>query len=274
MIRAALMQIAVTDEESVAARTARVLDATAQIAQDHDLVVLPELWPIGAFAVDLVPGNAQLLSGPIALALQRIAAETRTWIFGGSIPEATGDGYANTSLVFGPDGQLAATYRKMHLFGFNGGEATVMTPGSGIAVFDSPLGPTGLATCYDLRFPELFRALVDAGAQAFVIPSGWPERRVSHWQVLCRARAIENQAYVLACNETGTHAGVPMAGGSMIVDPQGEVIAEAGIGEQVLSATLDPARVAAWRTAFPALDDRLGVWRTSGEAGPGAGSRR
>lgn len=261
MIRAALMQIAVTDEESVPARTARVLEATAAVAAEHDLVVLPELWAVGAFAVDLFVEHSQRVDGPIATALSGIAARTGTWIFGGSIPEDCGPGFANTALVFAPDGSLAASYRKMHLFGFNGGETTVMMAGDQLAIFPSPLGLTGLATCYDLRFPELFRAMVDRGAQAFVIPSGWPERRVSHWKVLARARAIENQSYVLACNQTGTHAGVPMAGSSMIVDPQGEVIAEAGSGEQVLSATLDPTRVAAWRAAFPALSDRRADWR-------------
>jgi predicted amidohydrolase len=260
MIRTALIQVAVTDDEPVADRTARVLEVTAAVALEHDLVVLPELWPIGAFAIDLVASHAQPLDGPICQALGQIAAATKTWVFGGSIPEAAAQGFANTAIVFGPDGTLVASYRKMHLFGFNGGESTVMTPGTDVTVFPSPLGPTGLATCYDLRFPELFRAQVDRGATAFVIPSGWPERRLSHWQVLARARAIENQCYVLACNQTGTHAGVPMAGYSMIVDPQGELIAEAGPGEQILSATLDPERVAAWRKAFPALDDRRANW--------------
>jgi len=265
------MQIAVTDEESVEHRTARVFEATAAVAAEHDLVVLPELWSVGAFAVDLVADNAQSLEGPICQALAEIAAASGAWIFGGSIPETTGEGFANTAVVFDPSGKLAASYRKMHLFGFNGGETTVMTAGEELVVFASPLGPTGLATCYDLRFPELFRALVDSGAHAFVIPSGWPERRLSHWQVLTRARAIENQCYVLACNETGTHAGVPMAGYSMIVDPQGEILAEGGPDEQVLSAVLDPTRVTAWRSAFPALEDRREGWSELAE-GPAARS--
>jgi predicted amidohydrolase len=224
-------------------------------------VVLPELWPIGAFAVDLVPVHAEPLDGPLCRSLAEVARRSGAWVFGGSFAERVEGGsgeveYFNTSVVFAADGTLAGSYRKVHLFGFNGGETTVMTGGGEVVVVDAPMGCTGLATCYDLRFPELFRALVDAGAEAFVVPAGWPERRLAHWQVLARARAVENQAYVLACNEAGTHGGVPMAGHSMVVDPQGEILAEAGPGEEVLSVEIDPARVAAWRGAFPALDDR------------------
>ena len=99
----------------------------------------------------------------------------------------------------------------------------------------------GIATCYDLRFPELFRGLVDAGAEMFVLSAGWPERRRSHWTLLARARAVENQAYVLACGTAGTHAGVLQAGHSIVVDPWGEVLAEAGADEEVLTVEFDPA---------------------------------
>jgi predicted amidohydrolase len=255
-----LIQVGITDDEPVEVRIDRVLAITAEVAASHDMVVLPELWPIGAFSIDLMPTHAEPIDGPLCRALARVAAETGTWLFGGSFPERVGVGagteHFNTQVVFSPAGALAGVYRKVHLFGFNGGETTVMSSGGDLAVIDGPLGPTGLATCYDLRFPELFRRLVDAGAEAFVIPAGWPERRQAHWQILARARAIENQAYVLACNGSGTHGGVPMAGLSMVIDPQGEVLAEAGAGEEVLSVEVDPARVAAWRSAFPALEDR------------------
>ncbi len=260
-VRVALIQVRVTDEEQVGERIPRVLDLTAEVAARHDVVVLPELWPIGAFAVDLVPVHAERLLGPLCRSLAGVAQRTGAWVFGGSFAERVeadnGEiDYFNTSVVFDPSGELAGSYRKVHLFGFNGGETTVMSGGGDVVVVDAPIGRSGLATCYDLRFPELFRAMVDRGAKAFVIPSGWPERRISHWEVLARARAIENQAYVLACNEAGTHGGVPMAGRSMVIDPLGEVLAEAGTGEEVLSVTVDPDRVAAWRGAFPALDDR------------------
>lgn len=260
-VAVALIQVGITDEEPVEHRVARVLAMTSEVAASHDVVVLPELWPIGAFATELMPIHAEALSGPLCRALAAVAGEAGAWVFGGSIPERviadSGEiDHFNTQVVFSPEGSLVAAYRKVHLFGFNGGETTVMSSGGQTVVVDGPLGRTGLATCYDLRFPELFRRLVDDGAEAFVIPAGWPERRQAHWQVLARARAIEDQAYVLACNESGTHGGVPIAGLSMVIDPQGEVLAEAGAGEEVLSIDVDPARVAAWRGAFPVLEDR------------------
>jgi predicted amidohydrolase len=260
-VSVALLQVSITDDEPVAERVERVLAQTADVAVTHDVVVLPELWPVGAFAIDLMHAHAEPIDGPLVEALGRIAHDTGTWVFGGSFAErrvspAGEVEHYNTQVVLAPDGRLAAAYSKVHLFGFNGGETTVMSSGEQLAVVQTPLGATGLATCYDLRFPELFRRLVEAGAEAFVVPAGWPERRQAHWQVLARARAIENQCYVVACNACGTHGGVPMAGLSMVIDPQGEVLAEAGSSEEVLSVTVDPARVAAWRGAFPALEDR------------------
>ena len=121
----------------------------------------------------------------------------------------------------------------------------------------------GLGTCYDLRFPELFRGLVDAGAETLVLSAGWPERRRSHWTLLAQARAVENQSFVLACGTAGTHAGVPQAGHSIVVDPWGEVLAEAGAGEEILTVEFDPAKVAVTREQFPALKDRvLGLERS------------
>lgn len=256
-VRVALLQVCVLDDEPVEARVRRVLDWTTEVARDHDVVVLPEMWTIGAFATDLVPAAAQMIGGPLVAELSAIAADTDAWLFAGSLPERglLGD-FFNSQVVFDASGEIAASYRKIHLFGFNGGETSVMTHGEELVVVDSPLGPAGLATCYDLRFPELFRGLATRGAQAFVIPAGWPRRRAPHWQVLVRARAIENQAYVLAANLAGTHAGVPMAGLSAVIDPQGEVLVEAGTDEEALSVEIDLERVAAWRGAFPVLADR------------------
>ena len=162
----------------------------------------------------------------------------------------------NTSVLISPDGQIAATYRKVHLFGWEDGEPSVMSAGTELSVVETPLGTTGLATCYDLRFPELFRALVDRGATAILLTSGWPDRRIGHWTVLAQARAIENQVWFFACNTAGTHAGVQMGGRSIVVDPRGEVVAEAGIDEEILTVEIDPNAAVAWRTAFPVLPDR------------------
>ena len=114
----------------------------------------------------------------------------------------------------------------------------------------------GLSTCYDLRFPELYRRLVDAGAEVLVIPAAWPMRRVEHWTLLGRARAIEDQCVVLQCNTAGTHARHEMGGHSQAVDATGKVLAHAGADEQVLSIEIDTGAVAAWRESFPVLTDR------------------
>jgi predicted amidohydrolase len=198
--------------------------------------------------------------------MAKAASDAGVWLHAGSIPERTasdsgsaaGDGTLyNTSLIFSPSGELAAAYRKIHRFGFDKGEAVLMGAGSELVTVRLPETTLGIATCYDLRFPELFRGLVDAGAETFVISAGWPERRRSHWTLLAQARAVENQAYVLACGTAGTHAGVAQAGHSIVVDPWGEVLGEAGSDEEVLTVEFDPARVATTREQFPALKDRL-----------------
>ncbi|HRC42273.1 MAG TPA: nitrilase-related carbon-nitrogen hydrolase, partial [Tetrasphaera sp.] len=114
----------------------------------------------------------------------------------------------------------------------------------------------GLSTCYDLRFPELYRRQLDAGAQVFLVPAAWPMARVEHWRVLGRARAIENQCVLIACNTAGTHGGYRMGGASQVVSARGEVLAEAGPDEEVLSVDVDLEAIAAWRADFPVLADR------------------
>ncbi|GGO84620.1 carbon-nitrogen family hydrolase [Wenjunlia tyrosinilytica] len=267
-MRAALMQIDVHPDESVDSRRSRVADLV-RAQSGADLVVLPELWPTGAFAYDLWEDTAEPLDGPTATAMSGAARDAGVWLHAGSIVEreATGPGSAegpgrpgrmfNTSLVFGPDGELRRTYRKIHRFGFDEGEAVVMGGGEQIATAATAHGTLGLATCYDLRFPEQFRLLVDAGAELLVIPAGWPARRREHWLLLARARAVESQAFVLACCSAGTHAGVEQAGHSLVVDPWGEVLAEGGTDEEVLVVDIDPGQVAKVRADFPVLRDRL-----------------
>ncbi|MFJ1808878.1 MULTISPECIES: carbon-nitrogen family hydrolase [unclassified Streptomyces] len=272
-MRASLIQIAVEEGESVESRRVRVAALVRAQAGAADLVVLPELWTTGAFAYEEFAGEAEPLDGPTYEAMAKAASDAGVWLHAGSIPERapsdsgspTGEGpLYNTSLVFSPSGELAAAYRKIHRFGFDKGEAVLMGAGEELVTVRLPETTVGVATCYDLRFPELFRALVDAGAETLVIPAGWPERRRAHWTLLARARAVENQAFVLACGTAGTHAGVPQAGHSIVVDPWGEVLAEAGSGEEVLTVDFDPSRVATTREQFPALKDRVLGLRTPG----------
>ncbi|MGW5006443.1 carbon-nitrogen family hydrolase [Streptomyces parvulus] len=256
-MRASLIQIAVNEDESPEARRVRAA-ALVREQSGADLVVLPELWTTGAFAFDGFDAHAEPLAGPTHEAMAKAASDAGVWLHAGSVPERAPDGRLyNTSLVFSPSGDLAASYRKIHRFGFDKGEAVLMGAGREPVTVRLPETTVGVATCYDLRFPELFRALADDGAETLVIPAGWPERRRAHWTLLARARAVENQAFVLACGTAGTHAGVEQAGHSIVVDPWGEVLAEAGAGEEVLSVEFDPAKVARTREQFPALKDRV-----------------
>ncbi|MFI8218431.1 carbon-nitrogen family hydrolase [Streptomyces sp. NPDC085932] len=256
-MRASVIQIAVDEGESVESRRRRA----ASLVRDQagaDLVVLPELWTTGAFAYDAFGTEAEPLEGPTYEAMAKAASDAGVWLHAGSIPERDPDGpLYNTSLVFSPSGDLAAAYRKIHRFGFDKGEAVLMGAGGELVTVRLPTTNLGLATCYDLRFPELFRGLVDAGAETLVVSAGWPERRRSHWTLLARARAVENQSFVLACATAGTHAGVPQSGHSIVVDPWGEVLAEAGADEEVLTVEFDPGKVATTREQFPALKDRI-----------------
>ncbi|WP_405491112.1 carbon-nitrogen family hydrolase [Streptomyces sp. NBC_00096] len=255
-MRASLIQIAVNEGESVGSRRSRVADLVREQASS-DLVVLPELWTVGAFAYEQFETEAEPLDGPTYQAMSAAARDAGVWLHAGSFVERAGDGSLyNTALVLSPAGELAATYRKIHRFGFDQGEAVLMSAGESLTTVALPEQTLGLATCYDLRFPELFRGLVDAGATTLVVSAGWPARRRGHWTLLNRARAVEDQAYVLACGSSGTNGGVEQAGHSLVVDPWGEVLAEAGPGESVLTVELDPKKVAETREQFPALKDR------------------
>jgi predicted amidohydrolase len=257
-VRASLLQIDVNEGESVESRRVRVSSLVREQAGSADLVVLPELWTTGAFAYEDFGSEAEPLDGPTYEAMAKAASDAGVWLHAGSIPERDPEGpLYNTSLVFSPSGDLVAAYRKIHRFGFDKGEAVMMGAGEELVTVRLPETTIGVATCYDLRFPELFRGLVDAGAETLVIPAGWPERRRAHWTLLAQARAVENQAFVLACGTAGTHAGVPQAGHSIVVDPWGEVLAQAGAGEQVLTVEFDPGKVAVTRDQFPALKDRV-----------------
>jgi predicted amidohydrolase len=251
-VRLHVIQLSYGDDESLPERTARVTDLVRAQA-GADLVLLPELWPNGGFAYTDWEDSAQPLDGPVVAALRGAARDLGAVVHMGSFVERDEAGRLfNTSVLLGADGELLTTYRKLHLFGFGEGEPKLLTPGDGPVVHER----LGLATCYDLRFPELFRALVDDDAEILLMPAAWPAKRVHHWRLLAQARAVENQLYVVAGNTAGTHAGVPMGGHSMVVDPWGEVLAEAGEGEEVLVVDLDPHLVRTTRASFPVLADR------------------
>jgi predicted amidohydrolase len=256
--RVALLQVSSDASESAADRIERVLGILEETLPQADIAVLPELWISGAFDLPLAREVAAPLDFPVLERIRAMAKAADTWVHAGSYAECLPDSRTfNTAVLIGPDGEIVATYRKRHLFGFATGERTLITAGDALIVAETPLGHTGIATCYDLRFPEMFRDLVEAGAETFLVASGWPTPRIGHWDVLTRARAIEDQAWMVACNGVGSHADITLGGHSVVIDPQGNVVAEAGSDETVLFADVARGRARVWREAFPVLDDRL-----------------
>ncbi|MGL4174083.1 MAG: nitrilase-related carbon-nitrogen hydrolase [Actinomycetota bacterium] len=273
-MKVAVIQVGYGDDEPVPDRVRRVVGLVRECV-GHDLVVLPELWAPGGFAYRHWGDRAESLDGPTVTALRRAALNVGVVLHAGSIVETVTESGAqggvpatttrwNTSVLLGPDGEILATYRKVHRFGFAGGEKVLLNGGDAIAAPRVRLPVSGgdvhlgLATCYDVRFPELFRRLVDAGAEVLVVPAAWPEARAAHWTILGQARAIENQSYFVGCNTAGEHSGHRMAGLSQIVSPTGQVIAHAGVNAQTFTAELDLVALQRYRADFPVLSDR--VW--------------
>ncbi len=277
-MKVALIQLSYDDAESLSERVDRVTRLVRSLA-GHDLVMLPELWGAGGFSYREWSERAQDVGSSIGQALSAAARDAGVFLHGGSLVErpssgergAEGHDLWNTSVVYDASGQLVATYRKIHRFGFAGGEPKLMDAGTELVQVEIPAGgahsaatgaaqsasfSAGLSTCYDLRFPELYRAQLDRGATAFVLPAAWPMARVEAWRLLLRARAVENQCFVIGCNTAGTHAGTQMGGRSAVIAPTGEVLAEAGEDEQILSVDIDLRAVQAARESFPVLTDR------------------
>jgi predicted amidohydrolase len=254
----AAIQLEIRADEAPDARVDRALAAVAEAAAGGArLVVLPELWRTGFFAFDRWEAEAEPLDGPTGSALQRAAREAGIWLAGGSLLERSSEGLHNTAVVWSPDGERVAAYRKIHLFGFRSRESELLAPGREPIVFEMDGARIGLAVCFDLRFPELFRALLDRGAEAFVVVSAWPAEREAAWRTLLAARAIENQAAVLACNAAGRQGSRVYAGRSALVDPWGTVVAELGGEPGILHAGMDLGAVRAARREFPVLASRV-----------------
>jgi len=232
-----------------------VTDATVGLA-GSDLVLLPEMWTPGYFDFDQYHQAAQSAS-EIRSFLAGLAQELGTSLHGGSFVEQRGEGFYNTSVLFAPDGRELADYSKIHLFGYGSREPEVLEPGQEPTVVDTAIGRLGMVVCYDLRFPELFRVMTDMGAEMILVASAWPFPRVHAWSTLLRARALENQVYVVAANSTGpTLSGPPLCGNSVIVDTWGTVIAAVGDDPGVAQATLDLDAVGESRQKFRQLADR------------------
>jgi nitrilase len=263
MARVAAIQMVSAPEVAPNLAAAGRLVAAAAAAGAR-LVALPEYFCIlGRHETDKVKAREPDGAGPIQGFLAETARANKVWIVGGTVPLVSGDEarVRSACLVFDDAGRRVARYDKVHLFKLalgarNFDESRTIEPGGAPVALDTPFGRLGLSVCYDVRFPEFYRS---AGrVDAWLVPSAFTDvTGAAHWDTLLRARAIENQCYVIAPAQGGLHDnGRRTHGHSMIVDPWGEVLASRPQGEGVVLAELDPARIAEVRQSLPALDHR------------------
>jgi deaminated glutathione amidase len=266
-VQLAAVQLCSSDDRT-ANRHAVSLGVRDAVSRGAEVVCLPEMWPFIGSDADKVAG-AEALDGPSVSFLQELSVELGIWMFAGSFAERSdvpGRVY-NTSPVLNPAGELVGVYRKIHLFDIDiaGGpsflESATVAPGGDLVVVDSPLGRVGLSVCYDLRFPTLYERLREQGAEVLMVPAAFTAHTGrAHWELLLRARAVEQQCWVVAADQGGHHNPRRESyGNSMIVDPWGEVQARLQTLPDVAIATVDPARTAKVRRELPCLDHRRSI---------------
>ncbi len=264
-LRAACVQVnSSADKEENIETTGQLIAQAA--AGGADVVLLPEKWNARGTAEVTFANAERLASGRTVEAMRAWARQHRITLVGGSISELREgkDKPSNTSLVFAPDGEITALYRKIHLFdvdvdGQAHRESDSAEPGDEPVLCEIQGWQVGLTICYDLRFPELYRLLAVKGAELLTVPAAFTSYTgKDHWELLLRARAVENQCYVLAADEWGSRGsdGGSSYGRSMIVDPWGLVVAQAGDEDCVIWADLDRSRLSEIRTNLPSLRNR------------------
>ena len=230
------------------------------------LIVLPEMFASG-FSMNLA-ATRQTDAREDENFLAALAREHRSIVAGGVVSPVENGRGRNESVVFSAGGELLARYAKIHPFSL-GGEADAHEAGREIVTFDCAGFTAALFVCYDLRFPEIFRAAAKRGANLFIVIALWPTKRQQHWLTLLQARAIENQAYVIGVNRVGNEPQFTYAGRSVVIEPHGVIIADAGEQERVLGTAIDLPTVEDWRRDFPALRDAH--WKDNAEgSGPAA----
>lgn len=261
---AAVQMVSTPEPEQNFATARRLIEQAAQ--QGAQLVLLPEYWPLmGMHERDKIAHAEQPDQGPrpIQAFMAEMARTFQLWLVGGTLPMAAqeADKVLNTSMVYNPDGVCAMRYDKIHLFSFTRGEesydeAKTIVHGKDVACFDAPFGKVGLSVCYDLRFPELYRAMGDC--VLIVVPAAFTYTTGhAHWEILLRARAIENQCYVLAAAQGGRHPnGRRTWGHSMLIDPWGEIKAMLPENEGLVIGEIDLLHLQRVRESLPALKHR------------------
>jgi predicted amidohydrolase len=265
-VRIALAQLAI---EAGAVETNRErAEAAIAEAADHgaDLVALPEIFNVGYFAFDTYQRAAEPVEGPTLTRIADAARQHDVGVLAGSIVEdlaetesvetPADEGLANTSVLFDRAGERLAVYRKHHLFGYQSAEAQLLVQGETLGIAEFGGATVGMTTCYDLRFPELYREIAEAGANLVLVPSAWPYPRVEHWKLLPRARAVENQLFVATINGSGDFQDASLLGRSMVYDPWGTTLAGTGDDPDLVVTDVELDRVEAVREEFPAWHDR------------------
>jgi predicted amidohydrolase len=244
-------------EKNRARVSALVLSAPAP---DPTLLVLPELFSTGVLPEGFAIREAEALAREDRSFLSELARKKSAYVLGSTLGAENGI-LLNVAMLWDPNGKKFGEYRKIHPFSL-GGEEKIFRPGDATLIWEVGGFHLQPSICYDLRFPELFRAGMKQGATLMTVQANWPEARQAHWEILLKARAIENQCYVAGVNCLGTQNGLRYAGGSIIVSPKGEALASAGSEEGLAVGELFPQTVDSWRKVFPALRDRKpeGFW--------------
>ncbi|WP_055107824.1 carbon-nitrogen family hydrolase [Paenibacillus ihumii] len=232
----------------------RWMEQAVSQAVKPDLIVLPEMWNTG-YALQQIHELADVEGSESRAWISAFAQRHKVHVVAGSIAEKRGGEVYNTMRIFDRTGQEIAAYSKMHLFRLMQ-EEKHLSPGESQVTFELDGQTSGASICYDIRFPELMRTLALRGAKVLFVPAAWPHPRLHHWRTLLMARAIENQMYVVACNRTGQSGQDHFFGHSMIIDPWGEVLAEGGEEEGILTGQIDLSLVDDVRSRIPVFEDR------------------
>jgi omega-amidase len=248
------MDIALGEPDLNYKRLSEMLDKAIKAVPKPDVIVFPEMWNTG-YALEQIQQLADEDGERTKLFISNFCQAHQVHIIAGSIAERKGGEVRNTVYVFNRQGELTADYSKIHLFRLME-EEKFLTSGDQIGSLAIEDIQAGVMICYDIRFPELARSLALDGAQILFVPAEWPHPRLHHWRTLLMARAIENQMYVVACNRVGISGKTEFFGHSMIIDPWGEIIAEGGDQEDIISASLQMSDVENVRNRIPVFEDR------------------
>lgn len=250
-VKVAIVQVGIDDSKNKAEKLAEVKSLVKSL-ESPDFVVLPELWTVGFYCMDLYHSTSEEVGGETTVALSDLARSRRIYLFSGSMIEKDGDDYYNTALLFDRGGNIIAKYRKIHLFA---AERNYIKRGNKLAIADTEFGKMGISICYDIRFPEIYRSLIERGAETIVNCAAWGYPRVEHWNMLNQVRAIENQVIWLMSSCAGSSRGNLFIGRSMMLDPWGTIVRGSDEKPCLLEATLAPEKIEGIREVFTAVKD-------------------